>query len=151
MVTTTHSKVIFSKKAPEVPQITGNLLIEKLLKAFSILDIEAISELIPEDSTFEGYSNKYGFLVEYKEIFEEIKDGLPFTGTPLLIVPGKCFHCLLKYPSENQRLVFCLIENEKKDVELLSIVFEIDKNDILADMYQCYMGLSCSTAAKNDL
>jgi hypothetical protein len=139
METTTHAKVIFSKRLQVEPENKGNLLVEKLLKAFSILDIEAISDLIPEDSTFEGYSNKYGFLAEYKQFFEEIEYEYPYLNYPLSVVPGNCHYCVLKEFCLNQRLVYCFIENDSNYNKLFSMIFEIDKNDNLVEMFECKM------------
>ncbi len=50
MEVTTHEKVIFTKKSQTQPESKG------------VFDLGNISELLPEDCVFEGYSNKYGFL-----------------------------------------------------------------------------------------
>jgi hypothetical protein len=136
---TGHSKVIFSKKSQAQPENKGRLLVEKMLQAFSVFDLEKISELLPEDCVFEDYSNKYGFLAKYKEIFEENEANNPYMNFPLLAVEGNCHYCALTDICPTVKLVYCFVENDLIYNKLFSLVFELDKKGFLNDMYQCHI------------
>ena len=108
-----------------------------MLKAFSVFDLEKISELLPEDCVFEGYSNKYGFLAKYKEIFDENEANSPFMNFPLLVVEGNCHYCDLAEICPTEKLVYCFVENDLNHNKVFSLVFEFDKKGFLDNMNQC--------------
>lgn len=138
MLVSTKNKVIFKSDKQKSGINSSPSLIDELIKAISVLDLDKICELIPEDSEFEGYENKYGFLNEWKLRFEKIEMEQPYLNFPLLPVEGSCQHCVLNEFTENTRKVICFVENDSKYNKPLNVTFELDKNNNLVELYLCY-------------
>jgi hypothetical protein len=136
----THDKVIF-KNLPISTRIpTNSTLVDEIVDAISKFDIEKISDLIPEDAEYEGYSNKYGFLAEYKALFDDSLAYYDRLHLPLLAIDANCNSCALNEVCTNDKLIYCFIDYTD-DTRVFTMVFETDKQGTLVEMYRCYNNL----------
>ncbi len=130
------STVVFTNIKISTRKDSNSPSVEQLIDAFARLDIEAISNLMPEDAEYEGYSNKYGFLAEYKVEFEDYMANYGISNLPLMVVDASCTYCAFKYECVNTKQVFCFTDHIN-GINTFTIVFEIDNEGELLEMYRC--------------
>jgi hypothetical protein len=115
-------------------------LVMALVAAFSWFDLEAISELLPEDVQYYQTNNKWEFLAEIKTIFEELKEKNSYLIFPLQAMQGSCDGCCFNTDVEakvKDRSVFEfyeVVENNRNTI--FGILFEIESTGI-TNIYRC--------------
>jgi hypothetical protein len=111
-----------------------------LVAAFSWFDLEAISELLPEDVQYADSTNKWGFLSEMQSIFDDIKsENHPLT-FPLQAKQSVCNGCsVMETDEENKgKTIFAFFEViGKKRKNVFGLLFKSDEVGNIICLCRC--------------
>ena len=112
--------------------------LQEIIGAIQWFNLDKLAELLPEDADFHDSGNLWEYLAEFKSTLESIEREQPYLNFPLLAVEGNCYHCLLDEVCNTNSKVICFVENAKKPNDVISMVFEFDKDGNLCEMYRCF-------------
>lgn len=121
----------------------SQILIDKFIECCVKLDVSIFEPFMQEDEVFED-KEKYSFLAEIKEMFEELKSK-SLQGFKVEIKNTICKDCSIGKPVFH----FKVATINEKPIDEFAYLLEVEEG-ILKDIYRCYDYKGCRTYVMGD-